>query len=52
MKDTKHKWKVEQNEDGDWCVFCGKSAINLDEKATAEAIAYLLNGYKATPDYL
>lgn len=46
-----NKWKVEENEDGDWCVFCGKSAINVGTETAATYIAYQLNLYCATPDY-
>lgn len=44
-------WKVEENEDGDWAVFLGKSAINVETKEEANALCLLLEVMKATPDY-
>jgi hypothetical protein len=52
------KWQVEENEDGGWAVYCGKSAINIESfnddgtnKEMATYIKQLLNSVEATPDY-
>lgn len=45
------KWQVEENEDGDWAVFLGKSVINVKTKDEANVLCLLLELMQATPDY-